>query len=130
MIIDTSALVAMLKDEPQKRALATAISAARVRQVSAATLTEAGIVMQGQYGDDGARRLDALLLELDVETIPVTAAQAAYAREAFRRFGKGQHPVRLNLGDCFAYALARAFDAPVLFVSDDFGQTDIAAAPY
>ncbi len=130
MVIDTSALVAILQEEPQHRALARAIRDASARRMSAATLVEAGIVMQGQHGDVGGETLDALLARSEIEILPLTAAHAALAREAFRRFGKGQHPAGLNYGDCFAYALATALAEPLLFVGSDFGQTDVAVAAY
>ena len=130
MVIDTSALIAILQAEPEADALAEAVLAAPLRRLSAATLVEAGIVMEGRFKIDGSKRLDRLLLQLDVEVLPLTAAHADLARDAFRRFGKGQHPARLNFGDCFSYALARALGEPLLFVGDDFGQTDVAVAGY
>ena len=130
MVIDTSALVAILQDEPERAALADAVLTARRCRLSAATLVESGIVMQGRHGNDGARRLDALLSQIRVEVVPLTAAHAALARGAFRRYGKGRHPAALNYGDCFSYALAAALDAPLLFVGADFEQTDVAVAPY
>ena len=130
MVLDTSALVAILQDEPERVALTRALRDDPVRRMSTATLVEAGIVMQGRHGDDGAARLDALLARAAVEVIPLTAAHAAAAREAFRRFGKGRHPAALNYGDCFSYALAVALAEPLLFVGDDFGQTDVDVAPY
>ena len=129
MVVDTSALIAILQDEPERRALTDAMTAAPCR-VSSATLVEAGIVMQGRYGDGGAGRLDALLSQTRVEVLPLTAAHASAARGAFRRFGKGRHPAGLNYGDCFSYALAVALSEPLLFVGDDFGQTDVDVAPY
>ena len=130
MVIDTSALVAILQDEPERAALTDTVLAARRCRMSAATLVEAGIVMQGRHGDDGAGRLDMLLSQIRVEVVPLTAAHAALARDAFRRYGKGRHPAALNDGDCFSYALAAALDAPLLFVGADFEQTDVAVAPY
>lgn len=129
MVVDTSALVAVLQDEPERPALRDAMVASTCR-LSTATLVEAGIVMQGRHGDGGAQRLGALLTQLGVEAVPVTVAHAALAREAFRRFGKGRHPAGLNYGDCFSYALAVALSEPLLFVGDDFGQTDVDVAPY
>lgn len=128
MVIDTSVLIAILQDEPERRALSEALLAAPTLRISAASLVEAGVVMQGRYGDDGASRLDLLLTHAGTETVPVTAAQAALARDAFRRFGKGRHPAGLNFGDCFAYALAVALGEPLLFVGQDFGQTDVRVA--
>ena len=130
MVLDTSALVAVLQDEPERRALARAIRDATARRISAATLVEAGVVMEGRHGDAGRRALDALLGRASVGVVPLTAAHAALARDAFRRFGKGRHPARLNYGDCFSDALARALGEPLLFVGDDFGQTDVAVVAY
>ena len=130
MVIDTSALVAILQDEPQATRLTRAIRDAADRRISAATLVEAGIVMEGRFDSEGARSLDALLARSAVEVVPLTAAHAALARDAFRRYGKGRHPAALNYGDCFSYALAAALGAPLLFVGADFGRTDIPAAPY
>lgn len=131
MIIDTSALLAILRLEPEARRLANAIRAADRRAMSAATLVEAGIVAEARAGQQGARDLDAALARLNVEIVPLTESHAAYARRAFRRYGKGQgHPAQLNFGDCFAYALAEAEGESLLFKGNDFSQTDIVAAPY
>jgi ribonuclease VapC len=130
MVLDTSALVAVLQTEPEADALTETMLAAASPRISAATLVEAGLVMQGRHGDVGARDLDALLVQVRAEVVPVTAAHAGLAREAFRRFGKGRHPAGLNYGDCFSYALAVALAEPLLFVGDDFGRTDVDAAPY
>ena len=129
-MIDTSALVAVLQDELERGALTSAILTAPRCQLSAATLVEAGIVMQGRHGDDGAGRLDVPLSQIRVEVVPLTAAHAALARRAFRRYGKGRHPAALNYGDCLSYALVAALDEPLLFVGADFEQTDVEAAPY
>ena len=128
MVIDTSALVAILQAEAGHEALTRAIRDAPSRRMSTATLVEAGLVMQGRHGDAGARDLDALLRRSEVEYVAVTVHHAEIAREAFRRYGKGRHPAGLNYGDCFAYALATALAEPLLFVGDDFPQTDVAAA--
>ena len=128
MVIDTSALVAVLQQEPEHGALTRTIRDAPSRRLSAATLVEVGIVMQARYGDVGSRALDALLTRARVEIIPVTAEHAELAREAFRRFGKGQHPAGLNYGDCFAYALAKSLNAPLLYKGGDFARTDVASA--
>ena len=106
MVVDSSAVLAILKQEPLAARCALAIAADPVRLMSAASLVEAGMVMQGRFGDRGARELDALLRHARIEILSFDADQAAIAREAFRRFGKGRHPAGLNLGDCFAYALA------------------------
>jgi ribonuclease VapC len=128
MVIDTSALLAILQDEPERRRLAEAIEAAPRRRISTATLVETSIVLEARLGTDGIRDLDLLLGEAEVEPIAVDAKQALAAREAFRRFGKGRHAAGLSFGDCFSYALARVLDEPLLFKGSDFTRTDIVAA--
>ena len=130
MIIDTSALVGILDQEPEAERLARAIALASERMLSAANVVETGIVMQVRRGNEAARDLDLLLAKLGIEIIPVSARQASLARKAFQRFGRGRHPARLNFGDCFAYALAKDSSRPLLFKGNDFAQTDIAVAPY
>jgi len=130
MIIDTSALVAILDQEPEADRIARAIAAASDRMLSAANLVEAGMVMQARRGDEGLRDLDLLLAKLKIEIIPFTAKQAEIARKAFRRYGRGRHGAKLNFGDCFAYALANDEQAPLLFKGDDFGQTDVTVTHY
>jgi ribonuclease VapC len=130
MIIDTSALVAILDQEPEAERIARTLAATPERMLSAANLLEVGIVMQARRGDDGTRDVDLLLAKLRVEIVPFTARQAEIARKAFRRYGRGRHDAKLNFGDCFAYALAKDAAAPLLFKGDDFGQTDVLAAPY
>jgi len=130
MIIDTSAMVAILDQEPEADRIARVLASTPERMLSAASLVEIGIVMQAQRGDDGARDLDLLLAKLRVEIVPFTARQADIARKAFRRYGRGRHDAKLNFGDCFAYALAKDQSAPLLFKGDDFGQTDVTVAPY
>ena len=130
MIIDTSALVAIFDQEPEAERIARTLAATPERMLSAANLLEVGIVMQARRGDDGARDVDLLLAKLRVEIVPFTARQAEIALKAFRRYGRGRHDAKLNFGDCFAYALAKDAAAPLLFKGDDFGQTDVLAAPY
>ncbi len=130
MIIDTSALVAILDQEPEAERIARMLAATPERRLSAANLVEVGIVMQARRGDDGARDVDLLLAKLRVEIVPFTARQAEIARKAFRRYGRGRHDAKLNFGDCFAYALAKDAAAPLLFKGDDFEQTDVLVAPY
>jgi ribonuclease VapC len=130
VIIDTSALVALLDQEPEAARIAHAVASTSERTLSAANLVEIGIVMQARRGDDGARDLDLLLAKLKVEIEAVTAGQADIARKAFRRYGRGRHAANLNFGDCFAYALAKDKSAPLLFKGDDFGRTDVIVAPY
>jgi ribonuclease VapC len=130
MIIDTSALVAVLDQEPEAERIVRTLASAPERLLSAANLVEVGIVMQVRRGDDGARDLDLLLAKLRVDIAEVTASQADLARKAFRRFGRGRHAANLNFGDCFAYALAKETSAPLLFKGNDFGRTDVMVALY
>jgi ribonuclease VapC len=130
MIVDTSAIVAILDQEPEADRIARTLASTSERVVSAATLVEVGIVMQARRGDDGARDLDLLLAKLRIEILPFTARQAEIARKAFRRYGRGRHDAKLNFGDCFAYAVAKDESAPLLFKGDDFGQTDVMVASY
>jgi ribonuclease VapC len=130
MIVDTSALIAILDQEPEAERIARALASTSERMLSAANLVEFGIVMQARRGDDGARDVDLLLAKLRVEIVPFTARQAEVARKAFRHYGRGRHGARLNFGDCFAYASAKDAAAPLLFKGDDFKQTDVMVAPY
>lgn len=130
MVVDTSALIAYLRGESGSDRLEAALLAADSLWLSAASLVEAGIVVEGSRGEDGGRKLDLLLHRLSIQVVPVTADHAEFARSAFRRFGKGRHPAGLNFGDCFSYALARALDEPLLFVGNDFSRTDVAVASY
>ena len=130
MVIDTSALVAILSLEPEAARLAQAIEADPTRLISAATLLEAGIVMEARLGAAGGKELDLLVAKAGVVIEPLTADQASTAREAWRRFGKGRHAAALNFGDCCSYALARATGEPLLFKGTDFTNTDIAAVSY
>jgi ribonuclease VapC len=127
VIIDTSALIAILRDEPEAAACAEAIEAAPHRRISATNFVEAAIVIDGSRDPIASRRFDDLVREAQLVIEPVTEAQARIAREAYRDFGRGSgHPARLNFGDCFAYALARARGEPLLFKGADFAHTDIA----
>ena len=130
MIIDTSVLIAILQLEPEAVRMLAAIKKADRRAMSAATLVEAGIVVETRSGEQGARDLDAAVARMRIEIVPLTASHAAHARRAFRRYGKGRHLARLNPGDCFAYALAKASGEPLLFKGEDFSKTDIAVADY
>lgn len=129
MVVDSSALVAILELEEDAELLARALAGARVRWISTATVVEAGIVMLRRRGAEGSRDLDSLLARLSVEAVPVSEEHARLAREGFARFGKGQHAAGLNYGDCFSYALARAADAPLLCKGDEFTRTDVAVVP-
>lgn len=130
MVIDTSALVALLSMEPEAARIASALESDANRLISAATLVETGIVIESRYGPAGARELDLLAAKAAFIIEPVTGEQADVAREAWRRYGKGRHSAGLNYGDCFSYALAKVKGEPLLFKGNDFPQTDIAVAPY
>lgn len=128
MVLDTSAVVAILFDEPERRAFTEAIQADRRRLISAATLLESALVVESRRGEVAGRELDLLLHRAEVHTTAVDADQVELARAAWRRFGKGTHPAALNFGDCFAYALASASGEPLLFKGEDFRRTDIVSA--
>jgi ribonuclease VapC len=128
MVIDPSALLAILQDEPERRALNELIEAASQRRLSTASFVELSIVIEARRGAEGIRDLDLFLATAGIELVAFDMAQARLAREGFRRFGKGRHPAGLNLGDCFSYALARALDEPLLFKGDDFPLTDVNLA--
>lgn len=126
MIVDSSAVVGILNGEPDAEALSDALVSARNRRMSAATLVELYVVIDGKRDPVRSARLDELLSRSDVEIVDVTAEQAHIARAAYRDFGRGSgHPARLNFGDCFSYALARATGEPLLFKGDDFVHTDL-----
>ncbi|RAI45062.1 type II toxin-antitoxin system VapC family toxin [Rhodoplanes roseus] len=130
MIIDTSALIAILKEEPEGERFLVSIGDAEVPRMSAPTYFETGLVVDRNNDPTLSRNLDDLLKEADVIIEPVTEAQARIARQAYRDFGKGSgHPARLNFGNCFSYALAKATGEPLLFKGNDFGRTDIVPAP-
>jgi ribonuclease VapC len=129
MILDTSAIVAILQDEPEAEAFARAMEENRPVRLSAANWLEAAVVVDGNRSPVLSRRFDALLREAAVEIEPVTARQAELAREAYRAFGRGSgHPAHLNFGDCFAYALAMERDEALLFKGNDFASTDVRRA--
>ena len=128
MIIDTSALVAILQDEPERRRYIEAIEAADARSMSAATFVETSIVIETRYGAEGIRDLDLFVSRARIDLVAVDAEQAHVARRAFSQFGKGRHRAGLNYGDCFAYALAMVAGEPLLCKGDDFPHTDVARA--
>ena len=129
MIIDTSALLAVLFDEPDGPALLRRIAEAPIRLMSSANAVEAWIVADRHANSAKGPALDALLETLGIDIVPVTVQHARLARTAYHTYGKGRHPAGLNFGDCFAYALAKATDLPLLFKGDDFGQTDVPVVP-
>jgi ribonuclease VapC len=130
MVVDTSALIALLSMEPESARLAVALESDATRLISAATVVEAGLVIESRYGPVGGRELDLLIAKAGLSTEAVTAEQADVARDAWRRYGKGRHSAGLNFGDCFSYALAKVTGEPLLFIGDDFTHTDIAAIAY
>jgi len=127
MVIDTSALLAILQDEPERRAFNEALEAAASRAMSVATFVEVSIVIESRHGVAGLRELDHFVDRAGIELVSVDVEQGQVARGAFSRFGKGRHPAGLNFGDCFAYALAQVLGEPLLYKGDDFPHTDIAA---
>jgi ribonuclease VapC len=129
VIIDTSALFAILRDEPDARRFADAIAAATVRRISAASYVEIGAVIDGARDPVASRRVDELIQVANITVEVVTEEQARIARAAYRDFGRGSgHAAGLNFGDCFAYALAAATGEPLLFKGGGFSQTDVATA--
>jgi len=125
MVLDTSAVLAILQDEPERRAFNEAIESADSRSLSLASLVEVSIVIEARYGAAGVRHLDRLLDRAGVSVVPVDVEQGKVARQAFSRFGKGRHAAGLNFGDCFSYALAQVLGEPLLFKGDDFSRTDV-----
>jgi ribonuclease VapC len=128
MVIDSSALIAILLDEPDAERFASAIEAAEIRLIGATGAFEAAIVIAGRNRSAGMRELDLLILEARIETAPFTADHYTIARDAWLRYGKGRHPARLNFGDCCAYATAMLAGEPLLFKGNDFAQTDVKPA--
>lgn len=127
VVIDTSAVIAILQGEAQAPAVANAIAAASCRMMSAASAIEAAVVAIARRGS--ALEVERLIERAGIEIVPVTAAHVRLAGEGYRRFGKGRHAAGLNFGDCFSYALARATGQPLLFTGNDFSKTDLAAVP-
>ncbi|MEP6564852.1 MAG: type II toxin-antitoxin system VapC family toxin [Mesorhizobium sp.] len=128
MIVDSSAIVAILRAEPDRDLYLSAIDGAKQCKIPAPTLLETTMVLAGIHRADMMEKLDAFLRTAAIETIAFTADHAAVAHQAFLRYGKGRHPAALNFGDCIAYATARLEAMPLLFKGDDFRLTDIEAA--
>src|SRR5262245_31447772 len=128
MIVDTSALAAILFDERDAEAYARALAEAERPRLSAANLVEAAIVVEAQTKSGATGQLDALIRRAGIVIEAVTEEQAQVARQAYTDFGKGRHPAGLNFGDCFAYALAKLTAEPLLFKGEDFSKTDITPA--
>ena len=125
MVIDTSALVAILQREPERRPFIEAIEVADARLMSVATFVEISIVIEARHGAEGLRDLDHFIARAGIELVAVDPEHGTMARSAFNRFGKGRHRAGLNYGDCFSYALAMLTGEPLLFKGDDFVHTDL-----
>ena len=128
MILDSSALLAVLLNEPEADDFTDQISSSDTCFMSAVSFVETSIIAESNGGDGGLRQLDAFLLGAGIVIEPVTQEQALAARQAYSDFGKGRHPAGLNLGDCFSYALAKVSGEPLLFKGNDFRKTDILPA--
>lgn len=128
MVIDTSALIAILFGEPEALSFTKAIADESQKMISSFNALESGIVVEARKGEAGGRELDLLMHRARIEIVAMNADQAELARVAWRKYGKGNHPAGLNIGDCCAYALAKYSGEPLLFKGNDFNQTDIRAA--
>ena len=128
MVVDTSALVAIMLLEPEAERFAKAIADARPRLISVANLLETWLVIESRLGPRAGGDVDEFVVDVGLGIEPVTPDQSRIARRAYRTYGKGNHPAGLDFGDCFAYALAKTTGLPLLFKGDDFGQTDVAPA--
>jgi ribonuclease VapC len=128
MVIDTSAIMAIALNEPEAASFEQKIADDPVRLISAATVFEAGMVMEAKLGEAGGAELDLWLYKISVEIIAVDAEHADQARRAWRRFGRGRHAANLNYGDCFSYALSALSQEPLLFKGEDFAKTDVRRA--
>jgi ribonuclease VapC len=127
MVIDTSAIVAILFGEPEARGFARAIDQDPLRLMSAISVLEATMVVESELGEAGGRELDLLLHRAGIEVVGFLPEQLEAARHAFRAYGKSRHPAGLNFGDCFSYALAKSTGQPLLFKGNDFVRTDVEA---
>ncbi len=125
MVVDSSALLAILLGEPVARSLAEKIDADATRLMAVPNVLEAAMVIESRKGPRGAREFDLLLQKYAIDIVAVTEDHLDLAREAWRRFGKGRHPAALNICDCLAYALSKSTGEPLLFVGDDFDKTDV-----
>lgn len=130
MVIDSSALVALLLAEPEALALMNAINDDTHRFIGAFSVLETSLVIEARKGEVGRRELDLFLRRTQITVVDLNVPQLELAREAWRKFGKGRHPERLNIGDCCSYALAKYMDERLLFKGDDFSQTDLTGVCY
>jgi len=129
MVLDTSALLAVLLDEPEAPKLARAIAADPRRLLSAFSALETAVVIEAKKGEGAGREFDLLVHKAGLDIVPLDSGQVELARSAWRRFGRGRHPAGLNIGDCCSYALARYTGEPLLFKGEDFGKTDVHQVP-
>ena len=125
MVIDTSALIAILRNEPERAQFIAAIDSVDKRNMSAVSFVETAMIIESRYGPRGILELDMLVSKATINIRSVDLSQAIIARNAFHNFGKGRHPAGLNFGDCFTYALAKMLNEPLLFKGEDFSKTDI-----
>jgi ribonuclease VapC len=130
MIVDASAMVAILLEEPEGHLFDVAMVRSAICRMSSASFLESSMILESRKGADGVRDLDLQIVRFRIEIVPFTEAQAWLAREAFKRYGKGRHPAKLNFGDCMSYALAKETGEELLFKGTDFALTDIAVASY
>lgn len=126
MVLDSSAVLAILLNEPDAQPLRAAFDHDETRLLSAATLLEVAMVIESRKGEAGGRDLDLMMLEANIQVVPVDEEQIDEARRAWRRFGRGRHPAALNYGDLFSYALSKHSGEPLLYKGDDFTRTDVA----
>lgn len=125
MVIDTSAILAILQSEPEQEIFVQAINSTDSRIMSAVSFVEASLVTMSRRGNEGVRNLDLFIAKASIEIRSIDVQQAHIARKAFREFGKGRHPANLNFGECFSYALAQSLGEPLLFKGHEFAKTDI-----
>ena len=126
MVVDSSAILAILLAEADRERITNLILEAETRAISAANVLEIGIVLESRRGETAGREFDLFLNQASIDIVPVDAEHVEIARLAWRRYGKGRHPAGLNFGDCFAYALAKVTGSPLLYKGADFGLTDLA----
>jgi ribonuclease VapC len=128
MVIDTSAIVAILRSEPEAAALEKAVVANHIRLVPATCVLQARMILVSRRGEHALAEIDLWLARIEADIVPVDADLVNVATQAWLTYGKGRHPAALNFADCFSYALAKRADEPLLFIGKDFSQTDIEAA--
>lgn len=130
MVIDSSAVIALLGNEPEALAIARAIAHDSTRMIAACSALETSIVLASKYGDDAVRDMDLLFFRAEIAIVPFARDHYVLAYEGWRRFGKGRHEAALNFGDCCSYGLSLATGEPLLFKGNDFSKTDVRVAAY